>query len=716
MNYSHIQDILDHAYELLDQGQLAQADKVFADALSRQESNAEAWMMRGAINAESGAIDVALSCLERAIALKPDYSQAHFALGQIMHMQGNLEVARSHCQTAVESEPGFFEAWLLLGGLNGQIGAYQEAETCSLRALQERPDSVDAVTNLVNALLAQAFIHYQQGGLDTTGSLARRILEKNPAHADANYLLGILAAKHGKFEEAARYLDQAILSNSDDARYHFSRGVVFWSQGKMGEAINCYKKSLSLHPDDDEVRWAFTMAQIPIVYGANDDPIECRTRFSRELDSLIAWYENEGKAEQGYRSVGDHQPFLLSYQEADNRALFSKHGALCCRLMKRWMDSQDLHIVNPLPAEVIRIGIVSAQISDSSVWRAIVKGWFMHLDRQRFAIQVFHLGSKHDDTSDWARMQSSFYERGEKDLRQWVEIILTQQSDVLIYPDIGLDPMTTKLASMRLAKTQLAFWGVPETTGLPTIDYYLSAEDFEPPHAQDYYTEQLVLLPHMGCTYPRLAVMPKEPNLSGLGISQDRPILICPGAPFKYAPEHDRVFTEIAVRAGECQFVFFVNADRNNYSEILKQRLGLAFSQAGIDINRYVVFIPWQPSAMFFGLMRRAVVFLDSIGFSGFNTAIQAVECNLPIVTRQGKFMRGRFASGILQRMGLSELVTHSNEEYVGLAVRLVRDKAFHHDIKKQMEARSHVLFEDVAPTAAFQEFLANVVKKRPNT
>jgi predicted O-linked N-acetylglucosamine transferase (SPINDLY family) len=63
-----------------------------------------------------------------------------------------------------------------------------------------------------------------------------------------------------------------------------------------------------------------------------------------------------------------------------------------------------------------------------------------------------------------------------------------------------MDPMT-ELASLRLAPLQAASWGHPETSGLPTIDYYLSAEAFEPPGAQQYYTERLVTLPGTGCSY-----------------------------------------------------------------------------------------------------------------------------------------------------------------------------------------------------------------------
>ncbi len=37
--------------------------------------------------------------------------------------------------------------------------------------------------------------------------------------------------------------------------------------------------------------------------------------------------------------------------------------------------------------------------------------------------------------------------------------------------------------------------------------------------------------------------------------------------------------------------------------------------------------------------------------------------------------MRGRFASGILRRLGMAELIAASDQEYVELIVRLARDR-----------------------------------------
>ena len=110
--------------------------------------------------------------------------------------------------------------------------------------------------------------------------------------------------------------------------------------------------------------------------------------------------------------------------------------------------------------------------------------------------------------------------------------------------------------------------------------------------------------------------------------------------------------------------------------------------------------------------MKRADVFLDTIGFSGFNTAVQALECGLPIVTREGRFLRGRLASGPLKRIGLSELVARSDEEYVELAVRLARGADYRRHVRERIMASRGVLFEDRAPIHAMERFLSEAVAR----
>lgn len=63
-----------------------------------------------------------------------------------------------------------------------------------------------------------------------------------------------------------------------------------------------------------------------------------------------------------------------------------------------------------------------------------------------------------------------------QDLVSCRERIQAWSLDVLVYPEIGMDPVAFFLAFARLAPVQAVWWGHPDTTGIPTIDYFISSD------------------------------------------------------------------------------------------------------------------------------------------------------------------------------------------------------------------------------------------------
>jgi predicted O-linked N-acetylglucosamine transferase (SPINDLY family) len=251
---------------------------------------------------------------------------------------------------------------------------------------------------------------------------------------------------------------------------------------------------------------------------------------------------------------------------------------------------------------------------------------------------------------------------------------------------------------------QAASWGHPQTTGLPTIDAYLSAQALEPPAAESHYTERLVRLAHLGVCIEPSTQASIAPDLAALGLPADAPLLLCPGMPFKYSPAHDRLWIEIARRTPQARLVFF----RSALAEALAARLKRRFEQEGLTFERHVTFIPFLDRARFLGLMGRASLFLDTVGFSGFNTALQAIECGLPVLTMEGTFLRGRLASGLLRHIGLDELVATDEDGFIGLAVRLASDVAAQQRLRAEISSRRHALFGDAAPLRDLERFLSD--------
>jgi len=609
----------------------------------------------------------AVDALQRAVLAEPGDADAHYWLGAAMVRLQQPQQAEAAFRAAVERRPEFAEAWCHLGNVLADRGLRDDAGRCLERALQIRPQYADALVGMGN-------VYATTSRLEMAADCYRRALALDPRLVDAEVNLG----------------------------------NVLKDQGLWREALPHYDAALALNPDAVETRWARAMCHVPALRDARDGLAATRAEFASELERLDRWLEGPRVA-QGWKAVGVSQPFWLAYQEEDNRGLLQRYGGLCARLMSPW---QAQHAPAPAPrpaAKPLRVGVVSQFFRDHSVWNAIVKGWFQQLDGGRFALQAFCLDPYQDAETRYARSRAARFEQGHAGLREWTAAILQAEPDVLIYPEIGMDPLSARLASMRLAPVQAASWGHPETSGLPTIDAYLSAADLEPPGAQAHYTERLVPLPNLGC-YLQRAVQGAQPlDRAAWGVEPDVPLLVCPGTPFKYAPEHDWALAEIARQLGRCRMVFFEYRTRA-LSTALHSRLVAEFERRGVSFERCARFVPWMSRAAFFGLMRGADVFLDTIGFSGFNTAQQALECGLPIVTREGRFLRGRLASGILKRIGVPDLVAADEEQYVALAVRLARDADYRTAVRRRMAAGRPLLYEDLAPIRALEEFLAQGV------
>jgi predicted O-linked N-acetylglucosamine transferase (SPINDLY family) len=261
---------------------------------------------------------------------------------------------------------------------------------------------------------------------------------------------------------------------------------------------------------------------------------------------------------------------------------------------------------------------------------------------------------------------------------------------------------------MRLAPVQAVAWGQPLTSGLPTMDLFISAEGLEPAAGAGHYSERLVALPNLGVCLQPLMAEPAMPDYASLGLPASEPLLLCPGTPFKYTPQGDAALVAIAGRLqalGRGRLVFF-RSPRPAMSARIEQRMRKAFTKAGVDYDRTIAWIPTLGRGRFFGLMQRSTAMLDTIGFSGFNTAVQGLECDLPVVAFEGDAMRGRLASGPLRHLGLHELVAGTPAEFADIAMRLVEDAPWRAHVGREIAQRRHALFFDQAPVRALEDAL----------
>ena len=648
--------------------EFAEALRFFNLAIQCDSNIPETHNNRGNALKGLGKNDEANKAYERAIALRPNYAEAMSNQGVLLLEMGKIDKAIALLESAIQANPHFAVAYNNLGNAFTQIEHYDDAFQCFERALQINPNYLDACLNFGNSL-----------------------------------------KKCKQYEAAIDCYQHALKINPNNAKTFYLLGEVYYDTGDCGLAKTYYAKSLELYPTDLETQIALTIAQIPKVAKNEEELSNSRHAFTQQLGFLSATLPQKIDPRLSAKLISRH-PFYLAYQDENNKPLLSQFGDICIGLAQVIQDGLNIQQIPSQTQAKIRIGIISSFICSHPVWHAITKGWINHLDPDQFELHIFNTNGVEDEETKLAKSQVTNYTNCGTDVINAAQIITNQNLDVILYPEIGMDTVSKALACLRLAPTQVASWGHPETTGIPTIDFYLSAELLEPINGNSFYSEELIQLPNLGTYFENRNVKIMSPDLAALGINSSSPILLCAGSPSKYNPNNDSVFVEIAKRLGQCQFIFF-NFD-HNLTSLLKERLGLAFANAQLDANQFLRFIPFLKKEEFHGLMQKADLYLDTIGFSGFNTALQAIACDLPVVTKEGARMRGRLGSAILHRIGLDDLVCRSVGDYIHLVVELIQNPELLNSYKDKIANSKVLLLNDLEPIRALENFLIQQTRK----
>ncbi len=493
---------LEHAVEMgashHQAGRLSEAEGIYRQVLAVDPDNFDALHLLGVVALQLQRHADAAALIKRATDLQPGSAQALSNLGLAYRGQGELDGARAAFERAIALDPGFVGARSNLalvlqarGDANGAIELLR-----SVIALE--PRNVEALHNLAGLL-------QEQGSIEAAVPLYDQALAIAPQFAEAHFNRARALDRLRRKPEALEGYRKALALKADLPGPNYCLATLLYAQGLTAEAIDCLEQERRNNPESVETRWALAMAQLAGVYGAGEASGDYRAAFATALSELDAWLTGDRIA-AGSHAVGSYPPFYLAYDEQNNKDLLSRYGDLCARLMHHWQVAQGLVCGQGSRDGPLRVGIVSGHIRKHSVWTAIVKGWVDNIDPARVSLHLFHTGYAEDDETNRAKARSASYDIAASGLADFARAIVARDLDAIIYPEIGMDPMTIMLASMRLAPVQAAAWGHPETSGLPTIDYFLSAECFEPPGAQDNYRERLVALPNLGCHYRRLDV------------------------------------------------------------------------------------------------------------------------------------------------------------------------------------------------------------------
>src|SRR5262249_58828231 len=111
----------------------------------------------------------------------------------------------------------------------------------------------------------------------------------------------------------------------------------------------------------------------------------------------------------------------------------------------------------------------------------------------------------------------------------------------------------------------------------------------------------------------------------------------------------------------------------------------------GVDPSR-LVFAPKMDISRHLARHRLADLFLDNLPVNAHTAASDALWVGLPVLTCIGESFIGRVAAGLLNAVGLPELITRSLDEYEALAVKLATDPVLMFSVRERLDGNRKTL------------------------
>ncbi|HEX7021013.1 MAG TPA: tetratricopeptide repeat protein, partial [Gemmatimonadaceae bacterium] len=219
-------------------GKQSEAIEEFTALLQYAPNDVGALLQLALAEKQSGDIERAQSCLERAIALDQSSSLLHFALGEVLYHRGLNDEALRELGRAVELNPENHDALYLMGFVLGDAGRHEEAQEITRRAIKLNPALSRAHANLA--------IEQQRARPDDNGRMRpTRELQVSGEGQLARYNLGLAFRSKGYYAEALREYHVALERGEERDLVLQAMAEVHLLMRQPREALALYDQLLS---------------------------------------------------------------------------------------------------------------------------------------------------------------------------------------------------------------------------------------------------------------------------------------------------------------------------------------------------------------------------------------------------------------------------------------------------------------------------------------
>jgi protein O-GlcNAc transferase len=649
------------------------------------------------LHQRAGRFSEAEKAYKRILKRVPDDFECAYLLGMHYAQQGNLRAAIDLFRRAVKSRPDVTDVQYNLAVALGMMGSHQEAALFYERILQADPQHAAARNNYAATLLhlglAEDAVHQYD-----------RLIAGHPGAADAYNNRGMALQRARRPEQALGDFDKAIALNSKFPEAYVNRGNVLSALRRPDDALASYNKAIALRPDLAEAysnigniefqRGCYANAigafDRALTFNQNDSEARGMRLYAKLY--LCDWGNFDEERARVLSDIGSGflvYPFIcLALTESPDEQLRCARSFCNTRYPR---PQQPLWDGVTYAHDRIRVAYLSADFREHATANLLV-GILEHHDRSRFEVTGLSFGPD-DGSAVGLRIKNAcerFIDVREKSDRQIAELVRQLEIDVVVDAMGYTQGARTEIFARRPAPIQASYLGYLGTMGAEFIDYVIADAIVAPFDRQRFFDERLVHLP--GCFLAvddRLEAGPGTPGRSDLGLPATGFVFCSFNNSYKFTKASFESWMRLLHKVdGSVLWLLESNSDM---TANLRREAG----RRGIDGAR-LIFAPRLPLSRHLARQRAADLFLDTTPYNAGATAALALWSGVPLVTMMGETIVARMAAGMLQAVGMPELITTSWPDYEATALKIAAEPELCASLKAKLRGArdASVLFD----------------------
>ena len=578
-------------------------------------------------------------------------------------------------------------------------------------------------------MISAAELFLNNGRLDFSETLAREALRNDQTNSDAIAVLGILAYKTGNLQQAQKILFKATEISPGNALHHFRLGNIYHDLGSLDAAINSYRESIKIDPDFSGAlvnlsnallaQKKYTQAEEYALRAIENRPQSAEAysnlgqtymkqgrladahhelkravtlephrfdlqnnlgvlqQLSGHVDDAIATFQSILKTDPHARLAERNLKIaVLNSPSWDTNAIFKLNKEAGNRLKKNNICEVKSHDHDFSTARKLRIAYISSDFHEHPVGNNILP-LLKHHNKDDLEIYLYsNVETPDQKTKIFKQFADQWSETSPMTDVQLARQIAEDRIDIAVYLAGRFNLNRVEIAAYRPAPVQVSFHDCA-TTGLDSMDYWLTDGLLHPEETDEKFTEELFRLP----VFYQFTLPDPIPDITPTPYLENGYVTFGSfSKPEKISEEVVSVWGNVLKNTENSKLLLKF---RNLYSdEAMKSIWRRRFEVEGIDQERILFITGEHTQPEHLAHYNRVDIALDPFPFNGATTTFEAMLMGVPVISLEGTHFVGRVGATLLRQGDLPEFIAKNSEDYAKKATLLASSLASNPELR----------------------------------